>query len=104
MLKHRITYIKTGYSYAPIIYAIHKPTYVKPNIDTTHTNDNIASFGSTSFMDSPPIDSFPEVISSSPATILKAVDFPQPEGPTKTRNSPSAISMLRPSTALKPFG
>jgi simple sugar transport system permease protein len=30
-------------------------------------------------------------ISSSPANILRLVDLPQPDGPTSTRNSPSAI-------------
>src|SRR5690606_37927356 len=32
----------------------------------------------------------PEVASSSPAMIRKSVDLPQPEGPTKTQNSPSS--------------
>ena len=30
--------------------------------------------------------------------------FPQPEGPTNTTNSLSAMSRLNPLTALKPFG
>ena len=30
----------------------------------------------------------------------KVVDLPQPEGPTSTTNSPSATSMLTPSTAV----
>ena len=34
----------------------------------------------------------PEVTSSSPAIRRRRVDFPQPDGPTKTTNSPSAIS------------
>ena len=34
-----------------------------------------------------------EVVSS-PATIRSSVDFPHPLGPTKTMNSPSAISMI----------
>ena len=37
----------------------------------------------------------PEVISSNPAIILKVVDFPQPDGPTKTINSPSSILRLK---------
>ncbi len=40
---------------------------------------------------SPSILSSPPEISSSPAIILSSVDFPQPEGPTKTQNSPSSI-------------
>ena len=36
----------------------------------------------------------PWSILSNPETILNKVDFPQPEGPTKTINSPSFISML----------
>ena len=41
-------------------------------------------------------------MSSKPATILKVVDLPQPEGPTKTTNSLSSMSMLTLSTALTP--
>ena len=33
-----------------------------------------------------------------------AVDLPQPDGPTSTRNSPSAMSMFNSVTATKPFG
>src|SRR5271154_3835918 len=36
----------------------------------------------------------PEVTSSRPAMSLNSVDLPQPDGPTKTTNSPSAISRL----------
>ena len=38
----------------------------------------------------------PPPISSKPAIILSRVDLPQPEGPTKTTNSPSSISMDTP--------
>ena len=34
----------------------------------------------------------PSVGTSRPDIILKRVDFPQPEGPTNTTNSPSFIS------------
>src|SRR5664279_2334090 len=40
----------------------------------------------------------PSLTSSSPASIRRLVDLPQPEGPTRTRNSPSAMSMLSRST------
>ena len=43
--------------------------------------------GSTSLTRWPPISISPEVTSSSPAIIRSSVDFPQPEGPTKTTNS-----------------
>ena len=33
-----------------------------------------------------------------------SVDLPQPDGPTRTMNSPSAISRSRPRMASKPFG
>jgi hypothetical protein len=36
----------------------------------------------------------PSVMSSNPATILRAVVLPQPDGPTNTMKSPSAISRL----------
>src|SRR5690606_36112945 len=39
-----------------------------------------------------PIQMLPEVTSSSPAISRRMVDLPQPDGPTKTRNSPSAMS------------
>ena len=39
----------------------------------------------------------PSVMSSSPATIRSAVVLPQPDGPTRTTNSPSATSRSRPS-------
>ena len=58
------------------------------------------SFGSSSLTNLLSINKSPAVISSSPAIILKVVDFPHPEGPTKTINSLSLISML---TAFVPF-
>src|SRR5215475_9377 len=45
----------------------------------------------------------PRVGVSSPATIRRAVLLPQPDGPTRTRNSPSAISRSRSLTAWNPF-
>ena len=62
------------------------------------------SFGSTSFMRFPSMKRSPELISSSPATMRRVVDFPQPEGPTKMINSLSSISRLKSFTATKPFG
>ena len=44
----------------------------------------------------------PEVMSSRPTIIRSSVDFPQPEGPTRIMNSPSATSMLTSFTAGKP--
>ena len=46
-----------------------------------------------------PILSVPLVISSSPAIIRRLVVLPQPDGPTRTMNSPSPISRLRSFTA-----
>ncbi len=40
------------------------------------------------------------MISSSPAIIRRLVVLPQPDGPTRTMNSPSWISRLRSSTAM----
>src|SRR3954469_2259243 len=57
------------------------------------------SFGGTSLTTSPPIMISPSVISSSPAIIRKVVDLPQPDGPTSTTNSWSAISRSMPRTA-----
>ncbi len=56
-------------------------------------------FGSRSLTTSEPIFSVPPEISSNPAIILSVVDLPQPDGPTKTTNSPSAIERSMPLTA-----
>src|ERR1700719_2018185 len=53
------------------------------------------SFGGTSLTTRPPISMVPPEISSSPAIIRRAVDLPQPEGPTSTMNSWSWMSRLR---------
>jgi hypothetical protein len=52
--------------------------------------------GGTSLTTMPSISSVPPVISSSPAIIRRSVDLPQPEGPTKTMNSPCRISRSTP--------
>src|SRR3954452_24691241 len=41
----------------------------------------------------------PEFTSSNPANIRNVVDFPHPDGPTRTMNSPSPISRSIPGTA-----
>src|SRR4051812_2745678 len=48
----------------------------------------------------PPIEMVPSVGSSRPASKRSTVDLPQPEGPSNTRNSPSATLRSRPSTAV----
>jgi hypothetical protein len=45
--------------------------------------------GGRSLTDLPSIIISPLVTSSSPAIIRSSVDLPQPDGPTKTTNSPS---------------
>src|SRR6516162_5745082 len=62
------------------------------------------SRGETPFTTSPLIEIAPEFGSSSPAIIRRAVVFPQPDGPTSTMNSPSAMVQVRSSTAVVPFG
>ena len=52
--------------------------------------------GGTRLTRLPSIRMSPEVASSRPAMIRRSVDFPQPEGPTKTQNSPSATSRSTP--------
>ena len=49
-----------------------------------------------------PILISPPLISSSPATIRIIVVFPEPDGPTRTMNSPSPISIVTLSTAIVP--
>src|SRR3954452_1157122 len=51
-----------------------------------------------------PMRSRPLEISSRPATIRSAVVLPQPEGPTRTMNSPSSTSRFSELTAVVPSG
>src|SRR3954470_1652537 len=60
------------------------------------------SRGATSLTTRDPIEIAPDDASSSPATIRSAVDLPEPDGPTRIVNSPSAICRSRPSTARVP--
>src|SRR6516225_4198566 len=62
------------------------------------------SFGALSFTTLPPIYNSPDVMSSSPAIMLRVVDFPHPDGPTRMMNSPSAMSRLMSFTASAPSG
>src|SRR6516165_87618 len=62
------------------------------------------SFGALLLTTVPPISSSPEVMSSSPAIMLRVVDFPHPDGPTRIMNSPSLMSRLILSTASAPSG
>ena len=56
--------------------------------------------GGRSFTTCPPMRISPEVWVSSPAIIRSSVVFPQPDGPRKTRNSPSFTERSTPSTAF----
>ena len=64
--------------------------------------DRLRSRGARSLTRSPPITMSPDVMSSRPTIILSNVDFPQPDGPTRIMNSPSATSMLMSLTAANP--
>src|SRR5262249_22244921 len=48
-----------------------------------------------------PIEIVPEVMFSSPASIRNRVDLPQPDGPTRTTNSPSSIGTVTPCKTSK---
>ena len=65
---------------------------------------DVAVARGTWFTTRSPILSTPSEMSSRPATIRSAVVFPHPDGPTRTMNSPSSISMSRSETALVPSG
>ena len=52
------------------------------------------SRGRMSLTTSPPISIVPSSMSSSPAMVRSSVLLPQPEGPTSTVNSPSAIDEI----------
>src|SRR5438093_13446386 len=49
-----------------------------------------------------PIEIVPAVTSSRPEIIRRSVDLPQPDGPTRTRNSPLPIFSETSSTATTP--
>jgi hypothetical protein len=57
------------------------------------------AFGGSSVTSRPPIHTKPSSTSSRPASMRRAVDFPEPDGPTSTISSPLAISTSRASTA-----
>src|SRR5712691_3018592 len=57
------------------------------------------SFGGTSTTSSPAISTSPSLTSSSPAIMRSVVLLPQPDGPTSTTNSLSAMSRSMPRTA-----
>ena len=54
------------------------------------------SAGAVALTRLPSISMSPEVASSRPAMMRSSVDLPQPEGPTKTTNSPSRTSRSTP--------
>ena len=58
--------------------------------------------GGSSVTSPPPIEIVPAVTSSRPAIIRSSVDLPQPDGPTRTRNSPLPIVSETSSTATTP--
>ncbi len=60
------------------------------------------SFGGTVFTTRSSIVIVPLLMLSSPATIRSAVVLPHPDGPTRTMNSPSRMSRLRPEIAVVP--
>ena len=57
------------------------------------------SLGATLVTSWSPIQIDPAVQSSSPASIRSEVDLPQPDGPTRTMNSPSPMVSSRSLTA-----
>src|SRR5262245_50181580 len=56
-------------------------------------------FGGTPVTSRSSMNTPPSSTGSSPANIRSVVDFPHPDGPTNTMNSPSPISRSRPGTA-----
>src|SRR5690242_53920 len=62
------------------------------------------SFGLRRFTTLPLMRSSPLLMSSRPATMFSSVDLPEPDGPTKTMNSPSVMSRLAAWTASVPSG
>ncbi|MOA35348.1 hypothetical protein D3C78_1567920 [compost metagenome] len=61
------------------------------------------SLGDSSFTRLLPMAMSPLEMSSSPAIMFKSVDLPQPDGPTRIRNSPSSMAMLMPLSTSVPL-
>src|SRR5690348_9974364 len=59
------------------------------------------SLGWTLLTTRSPIEIVPEVMFSSPASMRNRVDLPQPDGPTRTTNSPSSIGTVTPCRTSK---
>src|SRR3954447_16417357 len=59
------------------------------------------SLGWTLLTTRSPIEIVPDVMFSRPASMRSRVDLPQPEGPTKTTNSPSSIGIDTPCKTSK---
>src|SRR5215210_4477458 len=64
----------------------------------------LRSLGSRSLTTLSSMRSVPSLMSSSPTIMFSRVDFPQPEGPTRMKNSPSSIVKVAASTATVPSG
>src|SRR5581483_10491201 len=62
------------------------------------------SRGASPVTSRPPMRISPDVASSRPPTIRSTVVLPEPDGPTRTRNSPSATSRSSAETATAPPG
>src|SRR5215831_6467429 len=62
------------------------------------------SGGARSLTTSPPIKTSPAFATSRPAATRRTVVFPDPDGPTRTRNSPSGMTRFRSSIATAPPG
>ena len=60
------------------------------------------SIGSRSLTPRSPIGCRREITVSSPATMRRSVDLPQPDGPTRTHKPPSGTAKETPFTASKP--
>src|SRR5579871_1565076 len=59
------------------------------------------SLGWTLLTTRSPIEIVPDVMFSRPASIRNRVDLPQPDGPTRTTNSPSSIGTVTPCRTSK---
>src|SRR6202008_3567467 len=59
------------------------------------------SLGWTLLTTRSPIEMVPEVMFSRPASMRSKVDLPQPEGPTRTTNSPSSMGIVTPCSTSK---
>jgi len=77
--------------------------HMRENRIVLEHDSNVALLRRRSTMSSPSIRMRPPSGATKPATMRRVVDLPQPDGPSREKNSPEAILRLTSDTATKPL-